>query len=68
MYNASFLIHLLVWLLVLCVFAGIVWMVIDAIWPGNPLFKRIAVAIFGLILLLFLLQAFGLWGDGRFLR
>lgn len=68
MYNIQFLIHLLIWLLVLCVFAGIVWMIIDAIFPGNALVKRIAMAIFGLLLLLFLLSAVGLVGDGRFLR
>lgn len=61
----SVLIHLLVLVLVL----GVVYMIIDALWPGDLRFKRIGLAIIGLIFLLYVLNALGLWGgSGRVFR
>jgi len=58
------LLNLLFSLLILVVIAGIVYMIVDAIWPGDMRFKRIALAILGLIFLVYLLQVFGFLGAG----
>ncbi len=62
------LIPLLIHLLVLVLVAGIVYMIIDAIWPGDVRFKRIGLAIVGLIFLLYVLNMLGLWGGARSFR
>lgn len=61
-------IHFLITLLVLLLVCGVVYMIVDAIWPGNAAFKRIAMAVLALIILLYVLQAMGLWTDGRVFR
>lgn len=58
------LIQILVQVLVLLLVAGIIYAIIDAIWPGDVRFKRIGMAVLGLIILLYVLNAFGLWGSG----
>jgi hypothetical protein len=63
------LIALLIHLLVLVLVMGVAYMIIDAIWPGDARFKRIGMAIVGLIFLLYVLNMLGLWGgNGRVFR
>jgi len=62
------LIQTLITLLVLLLVAGVIYAIIDAIWPGDVRFKRIGMAIVALILLLYVLNTLGLWGGLRPLR
>jgi hypothetical protein len=63
------LIALLIHLLIILLIAGIIYAIVDAIWPGDVRFKRIAMAILALILVLYLLDTFGLgFGNSRLFR
>ena len=57
------LINILITLLVILIIAGIVFLLIDMIWPGDARIKRLGMAIVALIILLYLLQAFGFLGS-----
>lgn len=59
------LVHLLIWILVLCLIAGLIWYVIGMMPIPQP-FKNVVVIVFCIILIIVLLNMMGMLGGAGF--